>query len=210
VVEEAGPVLTDFLKKVFCKDDEPQGLCALVIGHKKDSPGAINKKLNIGEFEFNEQLATMIESRVKSARLQRVYRLTYSQLPADINALNPVFVVSLHCNSDDGKASGTEVSYYHKSIKGMEIADIMLRSLVSHLKLPSRGIKPKTSEEKGGYLLRYTSAPCIIAEPFFIDNDRDLDRAMADMEGLASAYARAIDEIYKVLKAQKFAADLKE
>jgi len=208
VVEEAGPVLSDFLKKVFCKDDEIGELCALVIGHKKDSPGAMNKKHNIGEFEFNERLAPMIESRVKNTRVQRVYRRAYAQLPADINALNPAFVVSLHCNANDGTASGSEVLYYHKSLKGMEIAAIMLGYLVSHLKFPNRGIKPKTSEEKGGYLLRYTSAPCIIAEPFFIDNDSDLVHVMADMEGLASAYALAIDEISKVLKARKFLAGL--
>jgi len=42
-------------------------------------------------------------------------------------------------------------------------------------------------------LLRYTNAPCVIAEPFFIDNHQDLARARDDLEGLAEAYANAID-----------------
>jgi N-acetylmuramoyl-L-alanine amidase len=42
---------------------------------------------------------------------------------------------------------------------------------------------------------RGTIAPCVIAEPFFIDNDKDLTRAQADIDGLVQAYADAIDEI---------------
>ena len=75
------------------------------------------------------------------------------------------------------------------------MAEILLNHLVGHLRLPNRGIKPKTAEERGGYLLRYTNAPCVIAEPFFIDNDADLARAQEDLDGLAAAYAAAIEEI---------------
>ena len=56
-------------------------------------------------------------------------------------------------------------------------------------------MKPKTSKDRGGYLLKYTNAPCVIAESFFIDNDDDLARAQEDLEGLAEAYVRAIDRI---------------
>jgi hypothetical protein len=31
-------------------------LCALVIGHKKRSPGALNTNANLSEFDFNEDL----------------------------------------------------------------------------------------------------------------------------------------------------------
>ncbi len=47
--------------------------------------------------------------------------------------------------------------------------------------------------------MRYTKAPCVISEPFFIDNDSDLDRARDDIEGLVAAYATAIDEISQVV-----------
>ena len=36
-------------------------LCALVIGHKKTSPGAINKQSGVSEFKFNDALAQDIE-----------------------------------------------------------------------------------------------------------------------------------------------------
>jgi N-acetylmuramoyl-L-alanine amidase len=75
-----------------------------------------------------------------------------------------------------------------------------LKHLAGKLNLPNRGIKPKTTEDRGGTLLKYTNAPCIIAEPFFIDNDNDLDRALEDLDGLAKAYANAIDEMSQVVK----------
>jgi N-acetylmuramoyl-L-alanine amidase len=116
-------------------------------------------------------------------------------IPQNINTLEPDFIVSLHCNAFNGKVSGTEVLYYHKSERGKKIAETLLNHLVEHLKLPNRGIKPKTTEDRGGYLLCYTNAPCVIAEPFFIDNDDDLARAQEDMDGLVAAYAAAIDQI---------------
>ena len=173
-------------------------LCALVIGHKKSSPGAVNKSSGLTEFDFNEDLAIRIEKKVKKTEVQRIYRRTYKELPDDINTLDPDFIISLHCNAFNRKASGTEVLYYHNSDASRTIAEILRRDLVDFLGLPDRGIKPKTSEDRGGYLLRYTSAPCVIAEPFFIDNDQNLSKAKENPEGLAAAYAGSIDEIAHV------------
>ena len=172
---------------------QPKKLCALVIGHKKSSPGARNEAIGIHEFEFNEDLAMRIEKKTGNTKIQRVYRRTYEELPGDINGLNPNFVLSLHCNSYNGQASGTEVLYYHRSKIGKNLAGILQNHLVQCLGLRDRKIQPKGSEERGGYLLRYTKAPCVIAEPFFIDNDEDLAKARNDLEGLAGAYASAID-----------------
>jgi N-acetylmuramoyl-L-alanine amidase len=177
-------------------EEEPsKKLCALVIGQKKSSPGARKANADLREFDFDENLAISIEKKVQGARIQRIYRRTYSELPSDINALGPDFIVSLHCNAFNKRVSGTEVLYYHKSQTGKRMAEALLNHLVKHLGLPNRGVKPKTSEDRGGTLLRYTDAPCVITEPFFIDNDRDLARAQEDMEGLVAAYATAIDEI---------------
>jgi N-acetylmuramoyl-L-alanine amidase len=93
-------------------------------------------------------LALRIEKKVQKTEVQRFYRRTYKELPDDINALNPDFIISLHCNAFNGKASGTEVLYYHKSEKGKKMAEILLNHLVEYLKLPNRGIKPGTAEER--------------------------------------------------------------
>ncbi len=191
--------LAEELARITQKTKAVKKLCALVIGHKKRSPGAVNENFGISEFDFNEDLALRIEKKVNTVDVQRVYRRTYQELPDDINALNPDFIISLHCNAFNTRASGTEVLYYHRSEKGKMMAEILLKHLVEHLKLSNRGPKPKTAEDRGGYLLRYTKAPCVIAEPFFIDNDEDLSRALEDKDGLAEAYAQAIEEIASVI-----------
>jgi len=187
--------LAETVADVVPESPQIERLCALVIGHKKDSPGAVNAGSGLSEFDFNEALAMRIEAKVRGVRIQRIYRRTYDALPADINALGPDFIVSLHCNAYDTEASGTEVLYYHRSERGRQMAALLQTQLLACLRLPDRGIRPKTSEDRGGYLLRNTDAPCVIAEPFFIDNDGDLARARADEDALAEAYAKAIEAI---------------
>ena len=201
LLEKGAVSLEEFKKQLSelesqeVEGQEKRKLCALVIGHKKTSPGAKNARTNLTEFDFNEDLALRIEKKVQKAEIQRIYRRTWKELPNDINALEPDFIVSLHCNAFNTRASGTEVLYYYKSENGMKMADVLLGWLVKQLKLSNRGIKPKTAEDRGGLLLRYTKAPCIISEPFFIDNNTDLAKVQEDIEGLAAAYANAIDEI---------------
>ena len=151
IVEVAPPLLGRLvellLRKGLVTEEEwrevlepeaPRQLCALVIGHKKASPGAVNRRTGLTEFAFNEDLAMRIERQVRQVGIQRVYRRTYRELPDDINALGPDFIVSLHCNAFDGRASGTEVLYYHRSEKGRRMSGILQRRLVESVKLPDR------------------------------------------------------------------------
>ncbi len=174
-------------------------LCALVIGHKKSSPGAMNTTSGVTEFAFNDLLAQEIEGEVTGVSIQRVYRRTYNSLPDDINELHPDFIVSLHCNAFDAKVSGTEVLYYHRSTRGQRYAEILNEHLVEVLDLPNRGVKAKLAEDRGGYLLMNTDEPCVIAEPFFIDNNQDLQRAQENRSHLIAAYSSAISAIAKLI-----------
>lgn len=168
--------------------------CALVIGHKKSSPGASNE-MGLTEFAFNEKLAMEIEDEVNDVVTQRIYRRTYNTLPSDINEFNPDFIISLHCNAFNKTASGTEVLYYHRSTKGKLMAEILNEKLLGALGLNNRGIKPKSAEDRGGYLLKSTLAPCVIAEPFFIDNNSDLKVVIDKRDALIKAYATSIESI---------------
>jgi N-acetylmuramoyl-L-alanine amidase len=168
---------------------------ALVIGHKASSPGACNKTHNICEFEFNEKLVKDVVDEIDgSLEHEIVYRETYNGLPDKINATNPDCIVSFHCNAFNTKASGTEVLYYHKSKKGKAWADKMQDRLKDALGLPDRGIKGKSSEDRGGYVLRYTSAPCILIEPFFIDNDNDYGVVTYNYRDLVRAITNGIKD----------------
>ncbi|MGY3571951.1 N-acetylmuramoyl-L-alanine amidase [Vibrio paucivorans] len=149
---------------------------ALVIGHRAGSPGAVHVASGVTEFEYNEDVAKRVADLLIERGLEPVivYRTTYSALPEDINALSPDFILSLHCNSFSvPSATGSETLYYHTSSRSRALAERVQSNIVTALGLADRGIKPKQSEDRGGYLLRYTNAPCVIVEPGFFSNDGD-------------------------------------
>lgn len=176
---------------------------ALVVGHKPTSPGAMNTALGITEYGFNNALANDIsmELDIHGIHCHIVQRNSYRDLPDEINdEVEPDFIVSLHCNAykeapGQKEATGTEVLYYHASRHGKSMAEIMQAHLVDALKLRNRGALPRHSEDRGGYLLRYTHAPCIICEPFFIDNNADIKMANEHYDDLVTAYVSAIVKI---------------
>jgi len=193
---------------------------AVIIGHNNKDEGARNKNFEASEFSFNEKLAKNIQLnyhslvdfsqeinlKIDQAEIEIVYRETnYSELPRQINELNPDLIVSLHCNAFNEEVNGCEMLYYHKSEAGKKVAQIFQNEIVNLFENKDRGIKPKTSEDRGGYLLRYTNAPCIIAEPFFIDNDEEYLKAreLFDSGELTSAYCECIDSALKYLKGEK-------
>jgi len=181
------------------KKDVEMKKCALVIGHKKNSAGASNEASGIDEFTYNDALALEIEAQIEDIEVQRIYRRTYETLPSDINGYDPDFIISLHCNAFNTQASGTETLYYHKSTRSKEIAEILNTKIVGALGLKDRGIKAKSVEDRGGYLLKYTNAPCVIAEPFFIDNEDDFTTANVNRKMLVEAYVESIKEIANIV-----------
>ena len=171
---------------------------ALVVGHKEKSPGTCNEQSNICEFEFNKQLVTRISAIINSrCKVEIVYRDKYKDLPEKINKLKPDFVICFHCNAYNTRSTGIETLYYHKSKTGKKIASIFQDNIIKALGLRDRGVKGKSSEQRGGYVLKETKAPCILLEPFFIDNDNDYRVAINKYTGLVGACA---DSIYETIE----------
>jgi len=187
-------------------------MIALVVGHERRAKGAMNQASGLTEFDFNDGLVNLIsallcvcssESSPDGDHIVKppvphevVYREVaggYRQLPGYISSLQPApeLVVSFHCNAFNSKASGTETLHYYRSLRGFRAADIFQRAIVDCLRLPDRGVKARSSEDRGGYLLSEARAPCVILEPFFIDNDSDLASALESYNDLASAIAGA-------------------
>lgn len=171
---------------------------AIVVGHSQTSQGAVNPETGKTEWQFNNEIAQMVKDKLlphPSIHPIIVYRNHgYAKLPYEINELQPDAILSLHANAFNRYASGCEVLYYHKSERGKKFAEIVLRNIHSVLFNTNRGIRPKTSEDRGGYLLKLTNAPCVIAEPFFIDNYEDFMKAEHSKGALADAYAKSIIE----------------
>ena len=188
---------------------------ALVIGHSEDSQGAMNKKYNMTEFKFNEKLVDDIFNEIQEHYTNiipiKVYRESYNELPNQINSLETDFILSFHCNAFDKKTSGFECLYYHTSKKSLEMCEVIKYNFNLYVNeydgnkyddlIPIRGPKPKTSEDRGGYLLKNTNAPCVIIESFFIDNDNDLYffQNEKNYNNLVDSYVKSIEDICKYL-----------
>lgn len=170
--------------------------CALIVGHKATSPGACNQTYNICEYQFNDSLAVDIYDEMKvthpDIHLVIIHRRTYKTLPEDVNAMNPLFAISMHCNAVNTKLNFTETLYYHTSENGKILADIVQKNMVRALGFRDRGIQPKTAEDRGGTLLRYTRMPVVIAEPFCIDNDEAFQSVLQKVDSLKNAYIQSI------------------
>ncbi len=175
----------------------------IVIGHSARSRGASNKASKMSEWEYNNEIAKGIHSklmRTHGIKPILVYRTTgYSALPYQINIHNPDVILSLHCNAFDEHASGCEMLYYHSSKEAKHFASILQSSVVKVMKNKNRGLKPKHSEDRGGHILKSTNAPCVIAEPFFIDNNKELQHAMKPKtkRDLIDAYTEAIKQFVR-------------
>lgn len=176
----------------------------LIVGHKPNRPGACNKKHNICEYQFNDKLASDISDAVSKLYPEIstviIHRRTYKTLPSDVNKAGPDVAISLHCNAFNGKWNGTEVLYYHRSKKGKAVAEILQKNLLAVLGFRDRGTLPRSVEDRGGTLLKYTHMPCVIAEPFFIDNNSAYEEVINKYDSLVAAYTTAIGEISNLIK----------
>ena len=172
----------------------------LIVGHSNVSQGASNPTNGITEFQVNDYIARRIAMTLDEAGdivPVTIYRNSYATLPGEVNRTDVDLSLSLHCNAFNNTASGTEMLYYHNSRRGKAFAEILQEKVVGALGLRDRGIKPKHSEDRGGYILRETSMPCVIAEPFFIDNDSDFARVEQNAEAFIRSYAISITEFFR-------------
>mgnify|MGYP002641610705 CR=1 FL=1 len=179
----------------------------IIIGHTRHAGGASNANMNIDEFKYNTGIAAkisealsdfereiMITSKTVTDSLLQETK-TSAQLMYEINDLDPLFVISLHCNAFNKKATGTEVLYAEGDKLSAMIAQTLLDYLIDALELRDRGTKSKKREDRGGYLLHGIKSPCVISEPFFIDNDYDLGMALKNEDRIVGAYVDAIIDI---------------
>lgn len=146
----------------------------IVVGHSKKSPGAKNIELGVVEYSLNLELAAAIHTECQRREIdsQLIYRLNgYSKLPTDINNTDVDFCISVHHNgADNTSIDGNETLYYHKSEKSKKFARYVNNEMYNCLQVRNRDVKPVNSEDRGGYVLKYTSMPCILIEPYFMTN----------------------------------------
>jgi len=172
----------------------------LDVGHSAQKGGAYNPDYGIDEFDFWLPRSHKVSDHLRAAGLevQIVNRLEAGGhgAVAATNACNKAngdLIVALHANAFNGMVSGSEVLAWHSSKKANKLAESILAAMVNVLGLNNRGVQAiRWPDERGYHQLRYTKAPCVIIEPFFMDNTGDLRVAMAKELELCKAIADGI------------------
>jgi len=168
---------------------------ALNIGHypPENDYGASNKKYGVTEWEFNSGLVKKIKGSIPSDEVELyIVNDSYHNLDEHINKLGVDYCIAFHCNAFDGKTEGHEVLHYTTSKDGNELAHKFNDAIGKVLGNTDRGVKGIDIDDRGGALVKRTTMPCIILEPFFIDNDEEYVNALDKEEELVDEYINQI------------------
>ncbi len=182
-------------------------LVALCVGHSRKinghpEGGAVSVGA-VSEWTYNRELAGMIRDILAESRVaSRIYSDydggwygTAQRWLASVLRLDHVtLAIELHFNaSDSPAATGHEWLYWGTSKAGKRLAESIAAEMSLALpELKSRGIKPKTSSDRGAEFLKGTHCPAIIAEPFFGSNPTDWQTAVERKPAIARAIAAGI------------------
>lgn len=107
---------------------------------------------------------------------------------AESNNWGSDIFVSLHCNSFNTKARGTETLY--KSSNGERLAKCIQEQIINSINTVDRGIKKRDEL----WVLNGTDAVAVLVEMAFIDNEDDHSMLMNDLDTIVRAIARGITD----------------
>ena len=170
--------------------------------------GAENSITKMNEFTWNKDFVeNYLLSELQKAGIKYQIVLRDVGITKLINDLNKAagkddIILSFHLNSGVATATGTETLYWHTSVKGKKLAEIVQKNLVEVLGLANRGIKirrkpvDKADElnQRGWTMFRDTKVPYVMLESFFISNDKDLKIGTGRKAEIAKAVVSAIKE----------------
>lgn len=154
-------------------------------GHGGADSGALNqanKNIKEKDYTLDTSLASAEYLRDNGVNvvLTRDKDVTLA-LPArtDLaNSINPDLLVSVHFNSYNTQAKGSEVYYKYKDRNGgtsKTAATNILNSILEKFNFSNRGIKTRTTSSGADYyhMIRESMAPSVIVESSFIDSEQD-------------------------------------
>lgn len=191
-------VATVAILTVALTDGTENKKIAIIVGHNKISQGAISNS-GVSEFELNSEIAIEIKKRVKNNEVIIVYRDNnkggYKNLPSKVNDIDPYIAISLHANASTSPSRGHEVLYMRGYIDSARLAYELNKVIGEAIGSKDRGIKAKYLTDRGGYLLWNVKCPVVILEPFFINNDDELENFMNKKEAYINSLVKYIDKV---------------
>jgi N-acetylmuramoyl-L-alanine amidase len=109
---------------------------------------------------------------------------------AEANEWEADLFISIHCNSFNTQARGTEVEVYKDSGDSLRLADCIQNQIVTSLKTFDRGIK----ERPDLIVLNSTNMTACLVETAFIDNENDVKLLINNQDDFAKAIARGVTD----------------
>ncbi len=119
--------------------------------------------------------------------------------------MKPKLFTSIHYNSYNGSANGTEVYYNVKDKNGgltkTTASNVLKRIVNNTFGFSNRGIKAKANNSGTDYyyVLRHNNYPSILIECAFIDSTKDMNKLSSDasVNNLGNQIATGIAESIK-------------
>ncbi|HEY70627.1 MAG TPA: hypothetical protein G4O08_08595 [Anaerolineae bacterium] len=121
------------------------------------------------------------------------YNHTENDIADIVNGLDPTLAVSIHTNSSDTTASGTEAWYTvggYDDTSSQALAAILAAGVADQFAIPNRGAKPETQNPLGGLYIHEWEAPSVLLELAFLQADAELLRT--ERRNFARAIARVL------------------
>lgn len=180
------------------------GLC---VGHSRKigtriEGGAVAVDGKTNEWAYNRTLARHIAAHLKSHRVASLtvdhyegagYGSAQRWLASHLKAAGVTLALELHFNSASPTANGHEWLYWHSSTNGKRLASELNQNMCFGItQIKSRGIKAKTSVDRGAEFLSGTHCPAVICEPFFGSHAGDWQIAAENSSRIGRAIAEGI------------------
>lgn len=177
-------------------------------GHGGSDSGAVSAGRREKDYALRTTLATSSALRAKGynvvlTRSNDTY-LSLGTRTAISNEVKPKLFTSIHYNSYNGSANGTEVYYNVKDKNGgltKTAASNVLKRIVNTFGFSNRGIKAKANNRGTDYyyVLRENKYPSMLIECAFIDSSKDMNKLNSDSKitNLGNQIAAGIAESIK-------------
>lgn len=179
-------------------------LVALCLGHGRDGDEGNVGAGGVSEEDFNLPVLHAVAHFLRDEGVKVVtithyqgngYTAAMNWLAEELKRLGATAAIEFHFNAFNKQAHGHEACYWHKSTRGVKLAEFINGGFSKCLpSITDRGLKPKTIRDRGSLFLSRPHCPCAIAEPFFGDNPQEWAKmSRADsIEHLISGYGAGI------------------
>lgn len=179
---------------------------ALCVGHSREGDKGAYSVGNKSEWDFNSILARDLSDDLQLKGYSPIvvdfykggsYTAAMNWLASFLKSEGVEMAIEFHFNSsDDESSNGFEYLYWHNSSNGKAMAQSFLAAHAEKFQwAKNRGIKPKSSGERGSQFLSKVHCPCIILEPFFGSNPEEWYNysSQSGANKLLDVYIKGID-----------------